>query len=243
MTNKSDGSTAEYTGGKVNYYEVEITHPTREGRDPYIAECNDIIEALGLSFSEGEAFKAIWRKGAARIKPGKRGHDGGLYDAEKASFYGQRMETIERFNIGKPATHSTVKQSLTVEPASRAKGGPIPADATYIVGEQPSEQFAVEPASLIDDESPRMQAIGQNGPSAEHYAELEHLRTAADFADDVPVSVDEAIELGAKPIGDCKACQTFAMACTGACEGVPDCDCDRYQPGKVIPCNGECERQ
>ena len=150
MTNKSDGSTAEYTGGKVNYYEVEITHPTREGRDPYIAECNDIIEALGLSFSEGEAFKAIWRKGAARIKPGKRGHDGGLYDAEKASFYGQRMETIERFNIGKPATHSTVKQSLTVEPAS-----------------------------LIDDESPRMQAIGQNGPSGEHYDELLELAEVA----------------------------------------------------------------
>lgn len=150
MTNKSDGSTAEYTGGKVNYYEVEITHPTREGRDPYIAECNDIIEALGLSFSEGEAFKAIWRKGAARIKPGKRGHDGGLYDAEKASFYGHRMEIIERFNIGKPATHSTVKQSLTVEPAS-----------------------------LIDDESPRMQAIGQNGPSGEHYDELLELAGAA----------------------------------------------------------------
>ena len=92
----------EYTGGKVNYYEVEVTHPTREGREPYIAECNDIIEALGLSFAEGEAFKAIWRKGAARIKPGKRGHDGGLYDAEKARFYGARMEVIERFKIGQP---------------------------------------------------------------------------------------------------------------------------------------------
>lgn len=152
MTNKSDGSTAEYTGGKVNYYEVEILHPTREGRDPYIAECNDIIEALGLSFSEGEAFKAIWRKGAARIKPGKRGHDGGLYDAEKASFYGQRMETIERFNIGKPAT------------AMPANFG---------------QQHTIEPASLIDDDSPRMQAIGQNGPSGEHYDELPELAEVA----------------------------------------------------------------
>ena len=150
MTNKSDGSTAEYTGGKVNYYEVEITHPTREGRDPYIAECNDIIEALGLSFSEGEAFKAIWRKGAARIKPGKRGHDGGLYDAEKASFYGHRMETIERFNIGKPAA--------------------MPADF--------GQQHTIEPASLIDDESPRMQAIAQNGNDGAAYAEIDRLRTA-----------------------------------------------------------------
>lgn len=99
---RSDVDSSEYSGGKVNYYEIQITHPTRDGREPYVAECNDIIEALGLSFSEGEAFKAIWRKGAARIKPGKRGHDGGLYDAEKASFYGKRMETIERFNIGRP---------------------------------------------------------------------------------------------------------------------------------------------
>lgn len=152
MTNKSDGSTAEYTGGKVNYYEVEITHPTREGRDPYIAECNDIIEALGLSFSEGEAFKAIWRKGAARIKPGKRGYDGGLYDAEKASFYGRRMETIERFNIGKPSAA-------------------MPPDF--------GQQHTIEPASLIDDESPRMQAIGQNGPSGEHYDELLELAEVA----------------------------------------------------------------
>lgn len=38
--------------------------------------------------------------------------------------------------------------------------------------------LTVEPASLIDDESPRMQAIGQNGPSAEHYAEIDRLRAA-----------------------------------------------------------------
>ena len=36
-----------------------------------------------------------------------------------------------------------------------------------------------EPASLIDDESPRMQAIGQNGPSGEHYDELLELAEVA----------------------------------------------------------------
>jgi len=30
------------------------------------------------------------------------------------------------------------------------------------------QQHTIEPASLIDDESPRMQAIGQNGEMAEH---------------------------------------------------------------------------
>lgn len=44
----------------------------------------------------------------------------------------------------------------------------------------------IEPASQIDDDSPRMQAIGQNGPSAEHYSELDRLQAAAHFNDDLP---------------------------------------------------------
>jgi len=81
----------EYTGGKVSYYEVPIEHPTREGRDPYTAECNDIIEALEMNFAEGEAFKALWRRAAARkLVSVKKGYDEGLYDAQKVVFYGQR---------------------------------------------------------------------------------------------------------------------------------------------------------
>lgn len=86
----------EYTGGKVNYYEVQIKRPTREGRDPYTAECNDIIEALDMSFAEGEAFKAIWRGAAARKNLAKRGYTDGLYDAEKVAFYGGRMVVQEK---------------------------------------------------------------------------------------------------------------------------------------------------
>ena len=41
------------------------------------------------------------------------------------------------------------------------------------------QQHTIEPASLIDDESPRMQAIGQNGPSGEHYDELLELAEVA----------------------------------------------------------------
>jgi hypothetical protein len=80
----------EYTGGSVNYYKVRIEHPTTIA-DPYEAECNDIIEALGMSFAEGNAFKAIWRLCAARKGARKRGYDHGLYDAEKVVFFGQRM--------------------------------------------------------------------------------------------------------------------------------------------------------
>jgi hypothetical protein len=51
----------------------------------------------------------------------------------------------------------------------------------------PMTPNVIEPASQIDDDSPRMQAIGQNGPSAEHYSVLDRLQAAADFNDEKPV--------------------------------------------------------
>jgi len=83
--------TREYSGAKTSYYELEIRHPTRDGRKPYTAECNDIIEAAGMTFAEGEAFKALWRGAVARLGLSKRGYTDGLYDAQKVAFYGGRM--------------------------------------------------------------------------------------------------------------------------------------------------------
>jgi len=85
--------TPEYTGKSVDYYQVTVTNPTTEGRPEYIAECNDIIEALGMNFAEGNAFKALWRRAAQRTL-GKRkagAKDDGLYDAEKVEFFGARL--------------------------------------------------------------------------------------------------------------------------------------------------------
>lgn len=86
-------SAGTYTGGSVDYYQVTITNPTTEGRPGYIAECNDIIEALGMNFAEGNAFKALWRRAAQRTlglrKAGAKGD--GLYDAEKVKFFGERL--------------------------------------------------------------------------------------------------------------------------------------------------------
>lgn len=84
---------AEYSGGSSDYYQVEITKTTTEGRPKYIAECNDIIEALGMNFAEGNAFKALWRRAAQRTL-GKRkagAKDDGLYDAQKVEFFGARL--------------------------------------------------------------------------------------------------------------------------------------------------------
>ncbi|MDH1340541.1 hypothetical protein [Ectopseudomonas oleovorans] len=86
-------SQPEYSGGSVDYYKVRIEHPTQQYRPPYEAECNDIIEALGMTFAEGNAFKAIWRKAAHRtlgkVKQGAR--EDGLYDSQKVEFFGKRM--------------------------------------------------------------------------------------------------------------------------------------------------------
>ena len=82
----------EYTGGSVSYYRVEIANPTSPDVPPYTAECNDIIEALGMNYAEGNAFKALWRRAAAQnLGLAKKGYSDGLYDAEKVEFSGGRL--------------------------------------------------------------------------------------------------------------------------------------------------------
>ena len=88
----------EYTGGSVSYYKVEVKAPTSGGA-PYIAECNDIIEALGMNYAEGNAFKALWRRAAAeKLGLSKEGYKDGKYDAEKVVFFGQRLVKQEELN-------------------------------------------------------------------------------------------------------------------------------------------------
>lgn len=87
---------AEYTGGSVSYYTVHIKTPTTPGRAAYAAECNDIIEALEMNYAEGNAFKALWRRAAARQGKCKKGYTDGLYDAEKVEFFGARLVAQEK---------------------------------------------------------------------------------------------------------------------------------------------------
>lgn len=85
---KADG---EKSGGSVDYYQVRIENPTTKGRDKYTAECNDIIEALGMNYAEGNAFKAIWRSCAERTLGKKKAGGNAVYDAEKMVFFSQRV--------------------------------------------------------------------------------------------------------------------------------------------------------
>lgn len=83
------------TGGRVNYYLATVSKPQREGQPPYTAECEDIIQALGMTFDEGCIFKALWRSAAARKGYGKPEHKA-VYDAEKMVHYANR---VLKFNI------------------------------------------------------------------------------------------------------------------------------------------------
>jgi hypothetical protein len=81
------------TGGSSDYYKAYVDRPT-SGGEPYMAECNDIIEALGMEYDVANVFKAAWRVAAMRQGRGKPGQDSPVYDGEKIVFFGQRI--IER---------------------------------------------------------------------------------------------------------------------------------------------------
>jgi hypothetical protein len=91
-----ESSSVEHTGGSSSYYRVSITSPTTL-TEPYDAECNDIIEALGMTFAEGNVFKALWRTAASRQGKHKKGNNG-VYDAEKMVFFSNRILSKEQTN-------------------------------------------------------------------------------------------------------------------------------------------------
>ena len=78
------------TGGSSDHYKVKILRPTT-ARKPYVAECNDVIEALKMTYAEGNIVKAIWRRAADRLGNGKPGVTQ-EYDAEKVEFFVNRLK-------------------------------------------------------------------------------------------------------------------------------------------------------
>lgn len=81
---------SQKTGGSVDYYKCHVADPIGGGA-PYTAESIDIIEALGMTFAEGEAFKAIWRTCTGRMGGAVKADNKALYNAEKVEFFGARM--------------------------------------------------------------------------------------------------------------------------------------------------------
>ena len=77
------------TGGSVDYYKFMVEDPTTADA-PYFIEVNDLIEAAGMNFAEGNIVKAIARIAGIRNGKGKPGVTG-VYDAEKVVFFGDRV--------------------------------------------------------------------------------------------------------------------------------------------------------
>lgn len=84
----------ENSGGSCDYYKAPINTPTT-AEEPYIAECNDIIEALDMTYSEANMFKEIWRTAAARtLGKLKEGHNS-IRGAEKIEFFSVRNKILK----------------------------------------------------------------------------------------------------------------------------------------------------
>lgn len=77
------------SGGKVDYYVALVRFPQRT-KVPYTAECEDIIEALEMTFDEGNIFKEIWRTAKARQGVVKEGHTT-VRAAQKLVHYAKRI--------------------------------------------------------------------------------------------------------------------------------------------------------
>lgn len=105
-------------------------------------ELQDLISHRNLNAQDGEIFRAIYRKGRAS-------HSDELRDARKVLFYAQAE--VKRL------------EALSSSPGKFGQQNML--DTSSISGA--GRDF--EPASAIDDDSLRMQAIGQNGNDGEHY--------------------------------------------------------------------------
>lgn len=98
---ESTAKQAEHTGLSVDYYQCPIDFPTTPKRKPYIAECNDIIEALGMTPAEANIFKETWRTAAERtLGKKKKGHNM-LYAYEKIYFFAKRQLELLNHKLNK----------------------------------------------------------------------------------------------------------------------------------------------
>lgn len=78
------------TGGSSSVYMTHVKNPTTLD-DAYDAECNDLIESLGMTPAEANVFKAVWRTAKARQGKVKKANHNAVYDAEKCMFFSERM--------------------------------------------------------------------------------------------------------------------------------------------------------
>lgn len=95
---------AEDSASHCEYYHAPVLHPSNPGQDePYVANCEDVIQALGLTFDEGCEFKSIWRRGRGR-QGFVKAESTPLRDAQKAVHYAGRVLALEQRKAAPVAT-------------------------------------------------------------------------------------------------------------------------------------------
>lgn len=163
MSIKSDGSTASY---------YELPHGC--------TELQDLISHRNMNAQDGEMFRAIYRKGMAS-------HSDALRDAKKVLFYAEaEVKRLMAIGAGRhPMTPNVIEPAFSYGCLVCGKHGGHGGLQCPKMGTVTAVS-AIEPASQIDDDSPRMQAIAQNGNDGMAYSELDRLHAAADFNDDLP---------------------------------------------------------
>jgi len=93
IIDKTAPPSVEHTGNSVIYYDVTIsqwTNPDHQEDHPVTVSCNDIIEALEMTYAQANVFKAQWRIAAAKQGKLKKGNNT-VYDAEKSCFFSDRV--------------------------------------------------------------------------------------------------------------------------------------------------------
>lgn len=86
--------TVESSALAVSYYLCPVNNPN-QAKEPYVAECSDIQEALGMTHAEGEIFAALWRRCAARTLGRDKAGNSAVRDAEKIYHYAKRVLSVD----------------------------------------------------------------------------------------------------------------------------------------------------
>ena len=84
----------ENSGFLCEYYLAPVVAPQRKEQAPYVAECEDVIQALELTFDEACEFKSIWRRGRGR-QGFQKAESTPVRDASKALHYARRVYALE----------------------------------------------------------------------------------------------------------------------------------------------------
>jgi len=157
MTNKSDGSTAaNILRAAIGHMDQRaVTYDKPEGERSMGATVDAFLAVTGIAMSEEQGWLFMALLKAVRSQQGAYRADS--YE-DGAAYFALAGEAAVRDRNGGWTPEAIKASALT---------------ANF------GQQHTIEPASLIDDESPRMQAIGQNGPSGEHYDELLELAEVA----------------------------------------------------------------